>query len=48
MFLRLRMAPVRHTLLARTAGELLDLVTVAGMSAGLRERLAGHDRGLIS
>jgi hypothetical protein len=39
--LRLRMAPVRHKRLARTAGELLDLLTVAGMAAGLRERLAG-------
>jgi hypothetical protein len=38
--LRLRMAPVRHRLLARTAGELLDLLTVAGLAAGLRERLA--------
>jgi hypothetical protein len=37
--LRLRMAPVRHKRLARTAGELLDLLTVAGMAAGLRERL---------
>jgi hypothetical protein len=40
VFLRLRMAPVRYKLLARTAGELLDQVTVAGMAAGLRERLA--------
>ena len=38
--LRLRMAPVRHKRIARTAGELLDLLTVAGMAAGLRERLA--------
>ena len=38
--LRLRMAPVRHKRLARTAGELLDLLTMAGMAAGLRERLA--------
>ena len=41
-------APVRYKLLARTAGDLLDLVTVAGMAAGLRERLAGHDGRLIS
>lgn len=40
--------PVRHKLLARTAGELLDLVTVAGLAAGLGERLAGHDRRLIT
>jgi Polyketide cyclase / dehydrase and lipid transport len=39
--LRLRMAPVRHQRLARTAGELLDLLTIAGMAAGLRERLDG-------
>jgi len=47
VFLRLRMAPVRHKLLARTAGELIDLLTVAGMAAGLAERLrdreADHD-----
>jgi hypothetical protein len=41
VFLRLRMAPVRHQLLARTAGELMDLLTVAGMAAGLAERLRG-------
>jgi hypothetical protein len=40
------MAPVRHKLLARTAGELLDLVTVAGMAEGLRERLAEPDPGV--
>ncbi|HEY1003250.1 MAG TPA: hypothetical protein VGD83_26780, partial [Streptosporangiaceae bacterium] len=43
VFLRLRMAPVRHKLLARTAGELIDLLTVAGMAAGLAERLCGYD-----
>jgi hypothetical protein len=37
--LRLRLAPVRRKWLARTAGELIDLVTIAGMAAGLRERL---------
>jgi hypothetical protein len=42
IFLRLRMAPVRHQRLARTAGELVDLLTVAGMAAGLRERLAAE------
>jgi hypothetical protein len=42
VFLRLRMAPVRHQRLARTAGELVDLLTVAGMAAGLRERLAAE------
>jgi hypothetical protein len=38
--LRLRMAPVRHKRLAKTVGELVDLLTVAGLAAGLRERLA--------
>ena len=36
------MAPVRHQRLARTAGELVDLLTVAGMAAGLQERLAAE------
>jgi hypothetical protein len=39
VFLRLRMAPVRRRWLAETAGELLDVLTVAGMAAGLRQRL---------
>lgn len=43
VLLRLRMAPVVHVRLARTVGELIDLLTVAGMAAGLRERL-GADR----
>jgi hypothetical protein len=37
--LRLRLAHVRHRRLARSAGGLLDLVTVMGLAAGLRERL---------
>jgi Polyketide cyclase / dehydrase and lipid transport len=41
---RLRLAPVRHLLLARTAGELVDKLTIAGMAAGLRERVAGQPR----
>ncbi|HEY0937121.1 MAG TPA: hypothetical protein VGD91_25705 [Trebonia sp.] len=45
VFLRLRMAPVRHRLLARTAGEFFDALTIAGMAAGLRERLAGRGTG---
>ena len=44
VFLRLRMGPVRHQVLARTAGELLDLLTIAGMASGLRERLAEATR----
>ncbi len=38
--LRLRLGPVRHKRLVHTAGELIDLLTVAGMAAGLEERLA--------
>jgi hypothetical protein len=38
--LRLRLAPVRRRRLAGTAGELLDASTIAGLAAGLRERLA--------
>lgn len=45
VLLRLRMAPVRHRLLARTAGGLIDLLTVAGMAAGLAERLRGQQTG---
>jgi hypothetical protein len=53
--LRLRLGPVRRKWLAATGGELIDALTVAGMAAGLKERLAagtaassrengGHDR----
>ena len=37
--LRLRLGPVRHPRLAGTAGELIDLLTVLGLAAGLAERL---------
>jgi hypothetical protein len=37
--LRLRLAPVRRVRLAESVGGLFDAVTVAGMAAGLRERL---------
>jgi hypothetical protein len=40
VFLRLRLAPVKRKWLAQSAGELFDALTVAGMAAGLRERLA--------
>lgn len=43
--LRLRLAGVRHPHLMGTAGDGFDLLTIAGMAAGLRERLedsAGH------
>ena len=39
VFLRLRMAPVKRRWLAHTVGGLFDLLTVAGLAAGLRERL---------
>ena len=38
--LRLRLAPVRHPKLADTLGGLMDAATVAGLAAGLRERVA--------
>jgi hypothetical protein len=37
--LRLRLHPVRRPWLATSIGELVDALTVAGMAAGLRERL---------
>ncbi|GAA4819930.1 hypothetical protein GCM10023201_01580 [Actinomycetospora corticicola] len=37
--LRFRIAGVRRVWLVRTGGELMDLLTVAGLAAGLRERL---------
>lgn len=40
--LRLRLGSLRRPWLARTGGELVDLLTVAGLAAGLRERLAGE------
>ena len=44
VLLRLRMAPIKRIWLAKSAGELLDLLTIAGMAAGLRERLGERDR----
>lgn len=38
--LRLRLAGVRHRRLVQAGGGLFDLLTVAGLAAGLRERLA--------
>jgi hypothetical protein len=40
VLLRLRMGPVKRVWLARSGGELLDRLTVLGLAAGLRERLA--------
>jgi hypothetical protein len=37
--LRLRLAPVRHRRLAATVGGLFDASTIAGLAAGLRERV---------
>ncbi|MDQ2811233.1 MAG: hypothetical protein M3Z75_04960 [Actinomycetota bacterium] len=37
--LRLRLAPVRRKWLADTAGGFIDFLTIAGMAAGLKERL---------
>lgn len=37
--LRLRLAPVRRKRLAETAGGFIDLLTIAGLAAGLKERL---------
>jgi len=39
LHLRLRMAPVRHVVLAARLGGLVDQLTVTGLAAGLRERV---------
>jgi hypothetical protein len=39
LHLRLRLAPVRHRALAEYGGGTVDLLTVAGLAAGLRERV---------
>ncbi len=38
--LRLRLAPVKRPWLAGSVGDLVDAATVAGLAAGLRERVA--------
>lgn len=43
LHLRLRLGSVRHRRLAETAGGLLDALTVAGLAAGLRERVRHSD-----
>ena len=40
VFLRLRLAPVRHRRMAEIFGGFFDLLTIVGMAAGLRERLS--------
>ncbi len=42
--LRLRLGPVRRVWLAKSVGGLFDLLTIAGMAAGLRERLTALTR----
>jgi hypothetical protein len=39
--LRLRLAPVKHPRLADAVGGLFDASTIAGLAAGLRERVGG-------
>ena len=39
LHLRLRMAPVKHRVLAARLGGLVDQLTVMGLAAGLRERV---------
>jgi len=39
--LRLRLAPVKHRRLAEVGGGFFDLVTIAGLAAGLSERVQG-------
>ncbi len=40
--LRLRLGGIRRERLVRLAGGLLDWLTIVGLAAGLRERLAAH------
>jgi hypothetical protein len=40
VFFRLRLAPIRRKWLAESVGDFVDALTIAGMAAGLRERLA--------
>ncbi|GAA4797807.1 hypothetical protein GCM10023200_37610 [Actinomycetospora chlora] len=40
VLLRLRLGPVRHVRLATTLGGAFDALTIAGLAAGLRERLS--------
>lgn len=42
--LRLRLAGVKRRRLVEIGGGLFDLLTIAGLAAGLRERLAGPRR----
>lgn len=42
--LRLRLAPVKRRRLARVGGGFFDMLTIAGLAAGLRERLGDAQR----
>ncbi len=46
--LRLRLAPVRRRWLAESVGDWFDGLTIAGMAAGLRERLEDRGRSILS
>jgi len=39
VLMRLRMGPIKRVWLAKSGGELIDVLTIAGAAAGLRERL---------
>ena len=41
--LRLRLGPVRHRWVAQSVGGAVDVLTIAGLAAGLRERLQSND-----
>lgn len=43
--LRLRLAGVKRRRLVEVGGGLFDLLTIAGLAAGLRERLGSRRRG---
>lgn len=45
VLLRLRLGPVKRRWLAASAGDLIDRLTIAGMAAGLRERLEATAAG---
>ncbi len=46
--LRLRLAPVRHRRLAEWGGGAMDLLTIAGLATGLRERLRDAAPGVAA
>jgi hypothetical protein len=41
--LRLRLGPIRRKWLANTVGEFFDLLTIAGMAAGIQERIGSDE-----